>query len=131
MAAGLVRAAAGELPLIVRLPRTQALALARALPSESVAAFSLAPPRGAFRLPDGRWLTGRLYGPAVLPGTLALLSALRQVTEAPLIAAGGVFSRADGRACLDAGALAVQLDTVLWRGGWEGATGDPSTEQAP
>lgn len=122
VAEGLVHAAAGELPLIVQLPRTQALTLARHLSSVPVAAFSLAPPRGAFRLKQDTFLEGRLYGPVVLADTLALLRALRQVTDVPLLAAGGVFSRQDAETCLELGAQAVQLDLVLWRGGWDAAS---------
>jgi dihydroorotate dehydrogenase len=38
----------------------------------------------------------------------------------PTLAAGGVFSAADGQQLLDAGALAVQIDIALWRGKFEG-----------
>jgi len=34
----------------------------------------------------------------------------------PVIAGGGVYTPEQAQALLDAGALAVQLDSVLWRG---------------
>ncbi len=123
LAEALVQAALGELPLIVQLPRTQALSITDALRDAEVAAFSLAPPRGAARLPDGTLLEGRLYGPAVLPDTLALVRALCTATATPILASGGVYAPEDIDACLQAGAQAVQLDTVLWRG-W----GSPPTD---
>lgn len=81
----------------------------------SVAAFSLAPPRGALAV-SGGLRHGRLYGPAVFPLALAALHALRPF-GLPVIAGGGVYHRWQAEAMLSAGALAVQLDAVLWRGG--------------
>ena len=111
----IARAAAGELPAILRLPFERLGELAGSLAESGAAAFSLAPPRGL--LPDlhGDLSQGRLYGPALLPLALA---AVRSLVKAglPVIGAGGVYRPLDVQAMLSAGAIAVQLDTVLWRG---------------
>jgi len=114
----LVAAASGELPLIVQLPRENIFQIVAMLQNMEIEALSLAPPRGVLPVDEHTWLSGRLYGPAILPGTLALLSELAEQIHLPLIASGGVYAPDDVRACLNAGASAVQLDTVLWRGGY-------------
>lgn len=48
-------------------------------------------------------------------GLLALLGAVRQVTELPVVAAGGIMRRADVRAVLAAGAVAAQCGTAFLR----------------
>jgi dihydroorotate dehydrogenase (NAD+) catalytic subunit len=122
LAIALVRAAAGELPLIVRLPfeRSTELALAilaAANGEEGVVAFSLGPPHGALPVPGAGLVHGRLYGPAVYPQALAAVLAMRRAA-APVIASGGVYRPEQVETLLAAGARAVQLDAVLWRGGW-------------
>jgi dihydroorotate dehydrogenase (NAD+) catalytic subunit len=112
----MARAAAGELPVIVRLPPERAVELAlaiRAAVDGGVEAFSLAAPRGAVPVAGGV-RSGRLYGPAVFPLALAAVQALVKL-GLPVIGAGGIYSTADGQAMLDAGAVAVQVDAVLWR----------------
>ena len=78
-------------------------------------ALSLGPPRGATVGKDGHLLRGRLYGTAVFPQALQMVEALAQEGY-PVIGAGGIYSPTDARTMLDAGAIAIQLDTVLWRG---------------
>ena len=114
----LVQAALGELPVIARLPFETALILAERLADSGAAAFSLSAPRGMLKAPGGDMVSGRLYGPAVFPQALALAAQLSQ-PGLPVIGAGGVRRRADVDAMLAAGALAVQLDSVLWLGGFE------------
>jgi dihydroorotate dehydrogenase (NAD+) catalytic subunit len=117
-ASALAQAASGELPVIVRLPMERAAQLAPAVAAVAPwVTFSLGPPRGALPLPTAGVARGRLYGPAIFPFALA---ALRDLVGAglPVIASGGVFNSAQVQALLAAGALAVQLDAVLWRGGW-------------
>ncbi len=127
----MARKAIGELPVILRLPLERAEELAggiahwmelglehdRDFNSPARVAFSLGPPRGA--LPDmaGGIMRGRIYGPAVFPFALATLLALRPLGVA-LIGAGGVYQEWQAQAMLEAGALAVQVDGLLWRGGW-------------
>lgn len=121
MASEMVQAAAGELPLIVRLPMERAGEIANALAESPLMAFSLAPPRGVLLDQQGQRVSGRLFGPAVYP--LALDSVLELVEYgAPVIAAGGVYDPQQVNTFLEAGAIGVQLDAVLWGLGWpEGA----------
>ena len=112
-----VEAACGELPVIARLPVDQAVELAPAALKAGADAISLGAPRGALPLPGGRLVEGRLYGPALFPQALAAVRSLAQ-TGAAVIGAGGIYSPTQVQAMLSAGALAVQLDSVLWRGDW-------------
>jgi dihydroorotate dehydrogenase (NAD+) catalytic subunit len=115
----MARAAAGELPVVLRLPLGRAEALAAAVAADrvgaGVAAFSLGPPRGVLPIAGGAFASGRLYGPGIFPLALAAVQAMA-AAGLPVIAAGGIYSSDQAQAMLAAGALAVQLDTVLWRG---------------
>ncbi|TAK13185.1 MAG: hypothetical protein EPO32_06025 [Anaerolineae bacterium] len=115
-AADIVRAALGELPIIARVP-LGAQHLAAAAMDAGASAVSLGPPGGA---PDeeGGPPRGRLYGPEVFPAALAAVGALAG-QGLPVIGAGGVYTQDQSAAMLDAGALAIQLDMVLWRGDWD------------
>lgn len=116
----LAQAAVGELPVVVRLPLDRARELLeRAGPAfleAGVTAASLGPPRGA--LPDmkGGLAHGRLYGPSLYP-MVPLIVELAVRMGIPMIAAGGIYKPQDADALLAAGAAAVQLDAVLWKGG--------------
>lgn len=123
-----IRQASGELPLIVRLPFERALELASGILAQAekdpegldlsaLAAFSLGPPRGSIGHPGQGIVSGRMYGPAVFPMALAAVQAL-QPLGLPVIGAGGVYRQSQVELMLAAGALAVQLDAVLWRNGW-------------
>jgi dihydroorotate dehydrogenase (NAD+) catalytic subunit len=112
----MVRSAAGELPVLARLPLERILELAETAISAGAAAISLCPPRGVLPDSDGKLLRGRLYGPALFPLALAAVQALAR-SGLPVIGACGVYQPEDIEAMLAAGALAVQLDSVLWRGG--------------
>jgi dihydroorotate dehydrogenase (NAD+) catalytic subunit len=119
-ALALLRTAAGELPVIARLPLERAAELAEALVGalpDGLAAFSLGPARGALPQPGGGLGYGRLYGPALYPHALAALDAVQRAGK-PVIAAGGIYTQEQAQAMLAAGAVAVQLDAVLWRGSW-------------
>jgi dihydroorotate dehydrogenase (NAD+) catalytic subunit len=117
VALAFIRAACGELPVIVRLPFEHSLELARTVAEVEIAAVSLAPPRGAALNPPGNLVHGRLYGPALFPQALETVHAIVQA-GIPVIGAGGVYCQEQVNAMLTAGALAVQIDTVLWCGGW-------------
>jgi dihydroorotate dehydrogenase len=106
----------GELPLIINLPAGQTLSLGPRLVDIGVAAVSLAAPRGVLSSADGRWVAGRLYGPSLLPQSLEIVHSVARL-GIPVIAAGGIYSLEDSNELLKAGALAFQLDTVLWHGG--------------
>ena len=110
------RAAASQ-PLIVRLPLSRAAALCEAAVASGAAALTIAaPPRGtAWHAPSGRFVTGRLYGPLVLPLALLALRCVRERVAVPLIGCGGIHNVADALAHLRAGAVAVQVGGALWR----------------
>ena len=108
----LCRAAAGELPIIAQLPFERAGELAPTALEEGASVLSLAPPRGE----KDSEQSGRLYGPAVFPGALALVTELVGLGAA-VIGCGGIYAEGQARAMLKAGAMAVKLDTVLWKVG--------------
>jgi len=118
----LVQAALGELPLIVRLPVEKAGMYAQSLANSQITAISLGPPRGALYDSQGQSVRGRLYGPSVFPQTLASVQEAISA-DVPVIAAGGVYKQRQVEALMEAGAIAVQLDAVLWSLGWDGQGG--------
>lgn len=116
--------ALGELPLIVSLPMEQVLSLGPRVVQDGAIAVSLAAPRGALPMPaDGvrethrGVVSGRLYGPGLFPQALDVVQNAVKL-GLPTIGAGGVYSPEDAGVMLSAGALAVQLDSALWRGEW-------------
>jgi len=122
-------------PLIVRLPLARADALCEAAVEAGADALTVAaPPRGTVRpsLPKSIWhetrsfpenlvsvpphfVTGRLYGPFVLPLALCALRRVAELVPVPLIGCGGIHSVEDGLAFLRAGAVAIQVGGALWR----------------
>lgn len=112
----LIRVAVGGPPLIVRLPLPRALDLCETAARAGADVLTIgAPPRRLVPLGQHS-LTGRLYSPDVFSLALAtLLAVADRSLGLPLIGAGGVFSIEQGRTLLEAGATAIQLDTVLWR----------------
>ena len=109
------QAASGELPVITQLPMERSIELASEAIQAGALAVSLAPPRGIYPVPGGESIRGRLYGPSILPMALRVVHELSQL-GIPTIGAGGVYSQEQKNAMLAAGALAVQLDGVLWLG---------------
>jgi dihydroorotate dehydrogenase (NAD+) catalytic subunit len=101
----------GELPLIFSLPMQQVLSLGPRLIQNGGQAISVAAPRGA--LMSDHLITGRLYGPSLFPQTLETVYSAAKI-GLPIIGAGGVWSKENAEAMLSAGALAVQVDAVLW-----------------
>ena len=117
-AAELIAAAVrlGSLPVLARLPLFEAERLAPAAWAAGPQALVIGgPPRGTLRLPDGGWLTGRVYGPAVLPLALRAVQAVARNEALPVVGAGGVHTPEDAQAMLAAGAAAVQVDSAVWR----------------
>lgn len=109
-----------EWPVIAQLDIED---LGRVLPllgGEAVTAVSMLPERG--RLPQkivkGQlvWVEGRLYGAAQFPQTVMKLELARE-HGIPVIAAGGVTRLEQVEQLLQAGALAVKVDTGFWSGG--------------
>jgi len=112
----LVSAARGELPVIIQLPLHRAVELAFAALDAGAAALSLGAPRGALPSTDGKLVSGRLYGPALYPQALETVRELVRM-KVPIIGSGGIETKAQGEAMLAEGALAVQMDVGLWKGG--------------
>lgn len=113
----LVRAAVekSEKPLIVRVPLNDAERLARsAVDSGADALVVCAPPRGTARDAGGRLIGGRLYGPMVKPIVLRLVGQIARQVDVPVIGAGGIHTPQDARDYIEAGARAVQVDSVTW-----------------
>jgi dihydroorotate dehydrogenase (NAD+) catalytic subunit len=100
----------GEVPVIAQLPFEQVLRVGPRVIDAGAMAVSLAAPRG---MAEG--VSGRLYGPALFPQALLLVRDAARL-GLPVIGGGGVYSKENASAMLDAGALAVQVDAALWRG---------------
>ncbi len=109
------QAACGELPVIMHLPMERCAELAARVIQAGAAAISMAPPRGILPTQGGEIIHGRLYGPAVLPTALRVVRELKE-QGIPTIGAGGIYTQEQLKSMLSAGAMAVQLDCVLWRG---------------
>ena len=105
-----------DLPVLVKLPLTRAAALAPVAVAAGAAGVVVgSPPMGAAVGADGQALSGETFGPGVFPIMLAALLEVKAL-ELPgsLIACGGVHTRQQARDCLQAGADALQLDSLVW-----------------
>jgi dihydroorotate dehydrogenase len=102
----------GELPLIACLPAEQVLRVGARAIEHGAAAVSIAAPRGTLTR-DGQLISGRLFGPSLFP---IAMDAVRSAAKGgiPIIGAGGVSSREQAQAMINAGAMAVQMDFALW-----------------
>ncbi len=105
----------GELPLIFSLPVEQVLSLGPRLMQEGAQAISISAPRGA--LMTDHLVTGRFYGPSIFPRTLETVYSAAKI-GLPIIGAGGVWTKDNADAMLSVGAMAVQVDAVLWGNNW-------------
>jgi len=105
----------GELPLIFSLPVEQVLSLGPRLIQEGAQAISISAPRGA--LMTDHLITGRLYGPSLFPRALETVYSAARL-GLPIIGAGGIWAKENAEALLSSGALAVQVDAVLWGVNW-------------
>jgi len=105
-----------EKPVLVRIPFQDSYEIGLAVVDAGAGAVvACAPPRGTARDPQtGRLISGRLYGPLVKPMALRLVGQLAARVEIPVIGAGGIHSQSDARDFIDAGAKAVQVDSVTW-----------------
>jgi dihydroorotate dehydrogenase (NAD+) catalytic subunit len=114
----IVRAAVSktEKPVMVRLPLQDAYEIADAVADAGASTLVIgAPPRGTARDPvTGRLVSGRIYGPLVKPIVLRVVGQLCRRIDIPIVGAGGIHSAQDARDYIDAGAVAVQLDSVFW-----------------
>lgn len=114
LASELCSAARGELPFIVQLPLERAAEFAPLALDAGAAALGLGPPRGSLPSQGKELLSGRLYGPSIFPLALNMVETL-YASGFPVIGAGGIYAKEQAQTMLQAGALAVQLDTVLWK----------------
>jgi dihydroorotate dehydrogenase (NAD+) catalytic subunit len=105
----------GELPLIFSLPVEQVLSLGPRLIQDGAQAISISAPRGALVM--DHLITGRLYGPSLFPRALETVYSAAKL-GLPIIGAGGVWTYENAEAMLSAGALAVQVEAVLWSVNW-------------
>lgn len=105
-----------EKPVLVRLPLQSAYELADVVADAGAGALVVsAPPRGTARDPySGRLISGRIYGPLVKPMVLRIVGQLASRINVPIIGAGGIHSAQDARDYIDAGAVAVQVDSLTW-----------------
>jgi len=105
-----------EKPVLARLPFHEANDLADAAIEGGAGALVVAaPPRGTARDPiSGRLVSGRVYGPVVKPLALRMVGQLARRFDIPVIGSGGIHSPQDARDFLEAGARAVQVDSVTW-----------------
>ena len=105
-----------DLPVLVKVPLARAAALAPVAAAAGAAGVVVgSPPMGAAVRADGQALSGETFGPGVFPIMLAALLEVKAL-ELPgsLIACGGVHTRQQARDCLQAGADALQLDSLVW-----------------
>ena len=105
-----------DLPVLVKLPLTRAPVLAQiAMEAGAAGVVVGSPPLGAAMRADGQAVSGEMFGPGVFPMMLAALLEVKAL-ELPgsLIACGGVHTRQQARDCLQAGADALQLDSLVW-----------------
>lgn len=113
-----VRAALGKMekPLLVQLPFSANLDhFAAAIDAGAHALVVSAPPRGTARDQAGQLVAGRVYGPLVKPIILRMVGQLvRRFPHTPIIGAGGIHSQQDALDYLEAGAVAVQIDSATW-----------------
>ncbi len=103
----------GGKPVIVQAPRTRASLIARVAERSEAQSISISMPRGTMKH-EGEWVSGRLYGAALLPQTIHLVREIKTQTSLPIIGAGGVHSKEDVEMMLEAGASAVQVDSAVW-----------------
>ena len=105
-----------DLPVLVKLPLSRAAALAPAAVAAGAAGVVVgSPPTGAGVRPDGHMVSGEMFGPGVFPMMLAALLAVKALDlPGSLSACGGVHTQKQARDCLQAGADALQLDSLVW-----------------
>jgi dihydroorotate dehydrogenase (NAD+) catalytic subunit len=104
-----------ELPVLVKIPLAGSHQLAEAAAYNYADALVVGtPPLGTAPITGQQNLiTGLIYGPALHNLTLYHLHAVASV-GLPLIAAGGIHSLSDAKAFLQAGAKAVQIDSLIF-----------------
>ena len=110
-----IEMASGELPLIINLQIDQILSLGPRVMQAGAAAISMGAIRGMLMLKNGQQVTGRVGGAGLYPQALLILRDAVQA-KISIIGAGAVVSKEYADAMLSMGAMAVQIDTGLWKG---------------
>jgi dihydroorotate dehydrogenase (NAD+) catalytic subunit len=103
-----------DLPLLVKLSLGVSLDIVEAAAAGDALVIGSPPLGSAFSATHRRSMTGYLYGPAVHSLVLHELQQLTAIIDLPLVAVGGIHSEADVQAFLEAGAAAVQLDSLIF-----------------
>lgn len=121
-----------ELPLLVKLPLDAPLEIAEAVANVYVDALVIgSPPLGAAFVPgQENPVSGHLHGPFLHSLVLQHLQRYAGL-GLPVVAVGGIHDLAEARTFLEAGATAVQLDSLLFidpkqAAGIAGAMGEKS-----
>ena len=105
-----------HLPRLVKLPPEGTAEMAEVAATTSVDALVIAgPPPGAALSPrTGEIVHGYLYGPVMHSLVLEAVQTVAGLVDLPLVAVGGIHTAAEAEAFLQAGASAVQLDSLLF-----------------
>jgi dihydroorotate dehydrogenase (NAD+) catalytic subunit len=103
-----------ELPILIQVAMDSPEDIFITIYEAGANAVSLGPPRGQLPGPKGELISGRLFGPALFPMALQTISRLLPLLDIPIIASGGLYDSNHVKAMLEAGASAVQFDSVLW-----------------
>lgn len=103
-------------PVLVRVPLYSAVESARAAAEAGAGGIVVAaPPRGTARDPQsGQLVGGRVYGPWLKAQALRAVGQVARLVDVPVTGGGGIHSPDDARDFLEAGAVAVQVDSVTW-----------------
>lgn len=118
LALDLLKSAHGELPIIANIAMERALELSEGAIQAGATAIALGPSRGLMKEERGQIIPGRLYGPNQFPRALHITKQLAEM-NIPIIGGNGVYRPDQAKLMLDVGAIAVQLDSVLWMADWD------------
>jgi len=103
------------LPLLVKLPPDAVVEMATVAVEAGADALVIgSPPLGSARTSAGEMIDGYVFGPTLHRLVLYNIEVIRELVEVPIVATGGIHSLADAQAFLATGALAVQLDSLLF-----------------
>jgi len=103
-----------ELPILAKLPITAPPDIAAAAAAYTDAlVVGLPPLAAAFDPATQQFINGLLFGPALHSLTLFQLQKLTEL-HLPLIAVGGLHTTTDAQQSFDAGANAVQIDSLMF-----------------
>ena len=112
-----VRAAreVAAVPCLARVPFEGFLEAAAAAQDAGADAIVVAaPPMGRVRDDAGCWASGELHSPALFPLYAERVREVSAIVATPIIARGEIGSPHDALSLLAAGALALQLASILW-----------------